>query len=286
MNKLYWSIRRELWENRALYAAPAAVVVMFLFGFLISLITLRHRMHAALLLALPKQRRAVELPFDALAALVLMTAFLVAIFYCIDALHGERRDRSILFWKSLPVSDFITVLAKAAIPIVVLPLLILIIIVITHTFMLVLSTIVLLGSPRALTMFWTELKFVQAFFCLAFALVAIALWYAPIYGWLLMISGWARRAALLWATLPLLAISMFERMVFHTAYFANYLKYRVVGWFEQAFNHPPKGTLEIDPLNAVTPGRFLATPGLWLGLIVAALFIAAAVRLRRDREPI
>ena len=44
-------------------------------------------------------------------------------FYCLDALYGERRDRSILFWKSLPVSDLTTVLSKASIPIVVLPLL-------------------------------------------------------------------------------------------------------------------------------------------------------------------
>ena len=51
------------------------------------------------------------------------TAFIVGIFYSLDALHGERRDRSILFWKSMPVSDLTTVLSKASIPLVVLPLL-------------------------------------------------------------------------------------------------------------------------------------------------------------------
>ena len=51
----------------------------------------------------------------------MLTAFLVGVFYCLDALHGERRDRSILFWKSLPVSDLTTVLAKASVPCRVLP---------------------------------------------------------------------------------------------------------------------------------------------------------------------
>ena len=51
----------------------------------------------------------------------MFTTFIVGVFYCLDALHGERRDRSILFWKSLPVSDLTTVLSKASIPLVVLP---------------------------------------------------------------------------------------------------------------------------------------------------------------------
>ena len=46
----------------------------------------------------------------------MLTAMVVGLFYCLDALNGERRDRSILFWKSLPVSDTTAVLAKASIP--------------------------------------------------------------------------------------------------------------------------------------------------------------------------
>ena len=63
------------------------------------------------------------LPFT-FAALLLMftTSFIVGVFYCVDALQGERRHRSILFWKSLPVSDLTTtVLSKASIPFAMLP---------------------------------------------------------------------------------------------------------------------------------------------------------------------
>src|SRR5256885_15686622 len=102
---MYWSVRREIWENRAIYIAPLAVAVVFLFGFLLSTITLPHRMRAALTLDAAKQRVAVEMPYDMVAGLIVVTAFLVGGFFCLEALHGERRDCSILFWESLPVSD-------------------------------------------------------------------------------------------------------------------------------------------------------------------------------------
>ena len=117
----YWSVRRELWENRSIYIAPLIVAGLVLFGYAISAIGLPHRRRALLLLDPAKQRALVEQPYDVAAMMLMLTAFLVGVFYCLDALHGERRDRSILFWKSLPVSDLTTVLSKAIIPLVVLP---------------------------------------------------------------------------------------------------------------------------------------------------------------------
>src|SRR6202040_1612845 len=133
---MYWSVQRELWENRSIYVAPVVVLAFVLFGFLISLITLRHRMHAVLALDAAKQRATVAMPFNVAAGLTIVTAFIVGAFYCLDALHGERRDRSILFWKSLPVSDRTTVLSKASIPLVVLPLITFAIVVATQLIML------------------------------------------------------------------------------------------------------------------------------------------------------
>jgi len=285
-NTFLWSVRREVWENRSVYVAPFAVAAIFLFGFMFSLIKLPRRMTAALALPVMQQRGAVELPFDMIAGLSVVAVFFVGFFYCLDALHGERRDRSILFWKSLPVSDRTTVLSKASIPLVVLPLISAAIVVITQTLMLMLSSIVLLGDSRTLTLFWTQLKFVQSFFCFLYCIVAIALWHAPVYAWLLLVSGWARRATFLWAVLPWLAICMFEGVAFRTSHFGKFLQYRLVGWFSEAVVESPKGTVPIDPLTSLTPGHFLATPALWIGLAFAAAFLAMAVRLRRNREPI
>ena len=279
---MYWAVRRELWENRSIYMAPVIVAAVMQFGFLISTITLARRMRALVALDAAKQRLAIVMPYDIAAGLAILTAFIVGVFYCLDALNGERRDRSILFWKSLPVSDRTTVLSKASIPLVVLPLLIFAIIVATQLVMLLSSTLVLLGSEPSVAMLWARLPIVQLWLALLYALVAIALWHAPIYAWLLLVSGWTRRATFLWGVIPFLAIAAFEKGAFNTSHFGSFLQYRLIGWFTQAFVAEHHGS----PLAAVTPARFLSTPGLWIGLALAAIFLVAAVRLRHNREPI
>jgi ABC-2 type transport system permease protein len=283
---MYWSVRRELWENRSIYIAPLAAAAVIFFGFLISTIHLPKHMRATLALDPAKQRAAINLPYDLAAFLILLTAFIVGVFYCLDALHGERRDRSILFWKSLPVSDRTTVLSKASIPLVVLPLVIFPIIVGTQVIMLLLSTAVLLASGVSPATVWAQLPLFKGSVALSYCLAAIALWHAPIYAWLLLVSAWARRTPFLWAVLPLAAVSVFEKIAFGTWHFASLQKYRLIGWFTEALAAEPEGSVAIDPLTQLTPGRFLSSPGLWLGLGAAAIFLAVAVRLRRRREPI
>jgi len=282
---MYWSVRRELWENRSIYIAPLAVAAVFLFGFSISTIGLPHKMRAMATLDMTQQHEAIAKPYDFATLLIMGTAFIVSVFYCLDALHGERRDRSILFWKSMPVSDLTTVLSKASIPIVVIPLVSYAITVATQLYMLLLSSAVLLGSGLSAATLWTQVPFVQLSLMLLYHLVAIhALWYAPLYAWLLLVSSWARRAAFLWAALPLLAIGVVEKVAFNTLYFAAMLQYRLTGG--------PKdvpfttGNMAMDPMMHLNPGPFLISPGLWIGLAVAAAFLAATVRIRRYRGPI
>src|SRR5881628_2734382 len=210
----YWSVRRELWENRSIYVAPILVAIVVLFGFLVSTIGLPERRREVLLLDPAKARAAIEAPYDMAAIMLILTAFIVGVFYCLDALHGERRDRSILFWKSLPVSDLTTVLSKTSIPLVVLPVISLAIIVVTQFIMLLISTAALLPSGLAATT-WANFNLFQQSLVLLYGLIAIALWHAPIYGWALLVSGWARRATFLWAVLPLLAIGIFEKITFN-----------------------------------------------------------------------
>ena len=88
-------------------------------------------------------------PYDVAAMMLIFTVFIVGVFYCLDALYGERRDRSILFWKSLPVSDLTTVLSKVIIPLAILPLITFVIIVCTQLIMLLMSSVVLLTSGLA-----------------------------------------------------------------------------------------------------------------------------------------
>jgi ABC-2 type transport system permease protein len=280
---LYWSIRRELWESRSIYLAPLPLAGLFLVGFLISMFHLPKNMRAAAVLDPLQQREFIAQPYNFVALLIMGTTFLVAIFYCLDALHGERRDRSILFWKSLPVSDLITVLSKASIPIVLLPLLTFTITVVTQWIMLLISTAVLLAHGMTVAPLWTNLPLFQMSLGLFFHLLAIhGLWYAPIFGWLLLVSAWARRAVFLWAALPLVAIGAVEKMAFNTSYVAAMFMNRLSG---PAAGTPPD-TSAMDSMTHFSLGHFLASPGLWIGFALTAAFLAAAVRIRKYQGPI
>ena len=283
---LYWSVRRELWENRSLYIVPLIVAVVQVFGFAITTIGLADRRRAVLLLDPAHQRTAIEQPYDLAAAMMIFTVFIVGVFYCLDALHGERRDRSILFWKSLPVSDLTTVLSKATIPLVILPLIVLAIIVCVQLIMVLETAVVLVFHGMSPVTTWTVVPFFQNWFVLLYALAALALWHAPIYGWLLLVSGWVRRATFLWAVLPLLAIGIFERITFGTSYFGAFVKHRLMGFGPGAFDFHGQINPTINSLAQLTPGRYLSSPDLWIGLVFAVAFLALTIRLRRYRGPI
>ena len=276
---LYWSVWRELWENHSVYIAPSIVAAIILFGSVVGSYHLPGRRHNAMLLDPVPRQAAIELPYDIAAMMLIFTAFIVGVFYCLDALHGERRERSILFWKSLPVSDFTTVLSKVIIPLAILPLVIFAITVVTQFAMMLISTVALLPSGLASTT-WANFNLFQQSLILLYALAAIALWHAPIYGWALLVSGWTRRATFLWAVLPLLGISFFEKITFNTSHFFSMLKDRLIGFAPQAF------AFSEHAVPQLTPGKYLSTLGLWIGLVIAAALIFAAVRLRRYRGPL
>jgi ABC-2 type transport system permease protein len=285
----YWSVRRELWENRSIYLAPLIAAGVVLFGYGMTVFNLPQLRRNALALEPTRMRAAVELPYDAAAMMIMFTVFIVGIFYCLDALHGERRDRSVLFWKSLPVSDRTSVLSKAIVPLAILPLLTFVIVLATQLIMLLLSTAVLLPSGLAGTT-WQLLPWPRLLLILFYGLVTSALWEAPVFAWLLLVSSWARRATFLWAVLPWLAISAIEKLAFDTTFFARLLGRRLTDGFQQGFvvvNYPKDAHVPVvDRLTQFDPLKFLSDSELWIGLVVAVAFLIAAIRLRRSRGPL
>ena len=289
-SRLFWSLRRELWDNRAIYIAPLAVAALIILGFFYSTL----RMPAGMLISTTVDTNGVVThtshgidpiaPYTIAAALIMGTTFLVGIFYCLDALYGERRDRSILFWKSLPISDLTIVLSKAAIPLVLLPLLTWAITVVTQSIMLLINVTIFHARGIDTGPIHSGLPLTQNSLMLLYHLVAIhALWYAPIWCWFLLVSAWARRTPLLWATLPPLALGVLEMITLRSGHVFEFLKYRF---------HGPEGSdvysggQSMSMQMPLSPAHFLATPGLWAGLALAAVFLAAAVQLRRYRNPL
>jgi ABC-2 type transport system permease protein len=274
----YWSVRRELWENRYVTIVPLAVAAVALFGFLIATIG-----RALAIQDLAMRRAVLAEPYHFVTALIMGAAFTVGIFYSLDALHGERRDRSILFWKSLPVSDLTTVLSKLSVPLVFLPLFSFAIVVVAQLTMFFLSSVAMLGSGVNLGSLWAPLF--QDLMMLLYHLFTVhMLWYAPIYAWIVLVSGWARRAVFLWAALPALALFAIEKISFRTDHILNFLEYRLSG--PEPFDMAGAHAAAMEGMANVSLAKFLSTPGLWAGLALAALFLFAAARLRRQQGPI
>ncbi len=285
----FWSVRRELWENRSIYLAPAIAAGVALAGIVIASISPHHTQVRA---SQPLPSGALLLiPYGVAIGAIVVTGALVGIFYCLGALNGERRDRSILFWKSLPVSNVTTVASKVFTPMVVLPVVILATLIVTHLVTLAVQAAGMAAHGQSLAPLG-DIPFLRVWLGMAWGLFATSLWWAPIYGWLLMVSAWAKRMTFLWAVLPPIGLMVFERLAFDSGHVAAILRDRLNGSLAVAFKVPPgqpgpRETLShIIDLPTPDPVGLLTSPGLWIGLVVGGAFVAAAVWLRRRAEPV
>lgn len=279
----YWQVRRELWENRAIVIAPAAIAVMGFLGFLISAFGLPEALRAV---AAGGKRPALLLgPYSFVALAVLATGLLVGVFYATGALQGERRDRSLLFWKSMPVSDRMTVLSKAAMPMLVIPLVTLAVTLGAQALMLAWSTLTAIANGISPVLLWRHVNLTTMWVVLPYGLLVNVFWMAPVWSWLLLVSAWARRMPILWALGPFAAPAIVEGIAFRTSHVAQFVGERLLGGYAMAFSVGGKAEQAIDSPRQLDPLHVLAQPDLWIGLLFAAAFLTAAIWLRRRREP-
>lgn len=280
---LYWSVRRELWDNRFLWMVPSAVALLVLItGVLTALIALARSTR----IDLTATPRAILNHLEMSPAPIMLCSLLVGFFYALDALYGERRDRSILFWKSLPVSDTTSVIAKMLIPIVVIPALGLALSIATQLILLVALIILTAPTDLPFTVLWRDAAFLESLPIMAYGLFAHALWLAPLYAWALLISAWARRAPAMWLFVPPMLLIAIERLITGTSAMGKLIAYRFQGAMSAAFDDSPDSRAgHIDSIAQLEPLRFLTTPGLWLGLLFTVGATYAAIHLRRRREP-
>jgi ABC-2 type transport system permease protein len=276
----YWSVRRELWEHRSIYLGPVIAAGVVLTGFLLASI---HGSHVQMDLKTDGSGAVLALiPYAITAGVILATSLLVSFAFCLGALNAERRDRSILFWKSLPVSDTTTVLSKAAVPIVIVPLVALGVMIAAELLVALLGAVK--GFHPASSPAIDPLGIVVNL--IVYGPIVLGLWYAPIYGWLLLVSSWAKRGSFLWAVLPPLALCVLEAIVLHSHRLSDLLSLRINGGLGAAFAMSAPTLAAQSNLPHTTREQFFTSPDLWLGLLAAAAFLAIAVWRRRRAEPV
>lgn len=293
----YWSVRRELWEHRSLYLAPAVVACLLLLATVVGAFKLPPMIAMFDTLSPDKQRELAAAPYAIVAMILVVTAMVVALFYCLDALFGERRDRSVLFWKSMPVSDRTAVLAKLAVPMIAVPVFLFLLITVTQ--MVVLTGHLLLWAGKGLSVgnLLQRLPLLDMPLGVAHLVLTLAIWYAPIYAWLLLVSSWAQRSPLAWAVVPWIAITAVEQLMLRTTNVAKWLRDRFFGGFDAAFSTrepiaeaaqkmQQQGAASAQGGADFTPdlARFLSNPDVWIGVGIAVALIAITIWLRRRQE--
>jgi ABC-2 type transport system permease protein len=287
-------IRRELWEHRSLWITPLIVaVLMTLTAFPIHLGNLDPQANSAELFT-PANRLGwftVLIWAQTLPQYLVMS--IVASFYLMDCLYTERKDRSILFWKSLPVSDAMTVASKVLMGVVVLPLGVYLLAMVSGVlFQVIWSARVAAGSLPDVAVGWDTVAWLKVQGLMLYAVIVCILWFAPLAAIVVLISAWARKNPFLWNILPLLIAIMLERIAFGTHHIARLLEYRTWGiWKALGVNPtPPEGVGHgrvvslADLFDNVEMGKAFLNIDLWLGLAVAAALVLAAIRIRRYRD--
>lgn len=305
-------VRRELWEHRSLWIAP--LVVAGVLVLLASLGVLKIGNHVDHLFGADLQRleearslnpelrkdfdETLQVPAESSKAgyaLVMLTMTgaisaimcIVVFFYLIDTLYTERRDRSILFWKSLPVSDGQVVLSKVLVALVVVPFGLLIVAAITH---LVTGLIwqVRFGAfvPGFNFPTWVEVQRVSFL-----VTVAGVLWYLPIAGYLLLASAWSRGKVFLWAVLPWVGLMILQLFVSANNEVGRFLARRFTGFVPlmestQSLQKHAGDELSTvnDTLGGIGIGGVLSNYETWVGAAVGVALIYAAIRIRRYRD--
>lgn len=297
MRALYTQIRREFWEHRALWIVPPAIAVALL---LITAIFGHIRVDFGDPQALDSGNSApplFEIMQLAWAVPLYLAGVILVAAYLLDCLYAERRDRSILFWRSMPVSDERTVLVKLLVGLVIAPLGMYLLVAATSlaaSAILVLRRHGLVINGMSVPL-WDTLSWLRMQGLMLYGVIAAMLWYAPFAAYLMLVSVWARRSPYAWALVPPLLLVIFEHMVFGTNYSGRILDGGFHELLHLAYRINDSGAAsvgEMIPSQAgggaaevrLTALHLLASARLWCGLVAAGLMIVLTIRLRSLRD--
>lgn len=296
-------LQRELWEHRSLYLTPVVIALLVTLMALTGQISIGEMKHVDIGIVgasnMPENARAAALTgiMIALASMFVLAMFVLTVFYALDSLYAERKNRSILFWRSIPLTDFETVLSKLITAMLLIPLVTFALILLTHIVVfLVTSVWIAMRGGDAWHLIWSVAPFLDNWTAILVFLLALPLWMSPFIGWFLFVSALAKRSPLLIAFLPIALLPMFEKILFDSSVFAEAFFVRSVKMplfagldnmkllLQESEDFAMFEDASLSLLSLMDLGGFLASPGLWLGIVVCGLFTTAAIYVRRYRD--
>lgn len=304
MNSFSALIKREFWEHKgSILYTPAIMAAVFAVLMLVGGLTGDslvvedgHRIDftAHIPDAVEKfekmpddvRDKAVQMMISAPVLLFGMVMLFISLFYALGSLYDERKDRSILFWKSLPVSDTATVASKIVAICLLVPLLYFIVVGLFQLYFLLYMTVGAWFNGSSGLFLWSSSNLFGILFNTLLSLVVASFWLAPLWGWMMLASSFAKKVAFLWGSLPILMIAVAERWFFHTTNFISMVGERIAQGFaiQNSNMHFLSGADMFDEINVLRWNEALVTGEFWLGILVAAIFLGAAIYVRRYRD--
>jgi ABC-2 type transport system permease protein len=290
VNNSNWLIRREFWENRAIWMIPAA------FGGLLLLAALFTQVSIPRLTTTQASEEAAAAFWVVVGGMFYLVMGVYSTWYLLDCLYTDRRDRSILFWKSLPVSDITTVLCKLLVAMVIIPL---VYFAAANLTALIAAFILSIRARASIgSSLWNGNVWGQVQVLWLYVIVTTAVWYLPIAGWLMLVSAWAKRAVMLWAVLPPLLLYILERVFFGTHMVGQIISRRLTALPAVSFNGSKynwtheggvvdnAGSAAPSVWHLINPSGFFTSAETWIGVAVGIVLIVAAIQLRMRRSEI
>ena len=289
MNIMPMLIRRELWEHRALWVVPLVIAALIVVAAMFPHASMQ--IDADDVASPQKYMDLFALFHSAMTVPQLLLLSVLLPYYLLDCLFAERKDRSILFWKALPVSDAQTVLSKLLVALVVVPLGVFALTLVTDAAASGILAVRFHGSPLVRAFLrWDTQAWLYTQGLILGALVVVNLWYAPVAAYLMLVSAWAKRSPFLWAAMPPLVAMLVEKIAFGTSYVARFLGYRLRISDLLGLNHGAgkaamaAGEHAPGMLDRLRPLAALSNVDLWLGLVATAALIWLTIRIRRHQS--
>ena len=301
MNQLPVLIRREFWEHRNTFLVlPVVVTSFFLLMMLLTLLfsakgavdinvdiqsdqdieffndsMQADNIYAFALYQLEgrsteERSRYINAGLQALGVPLIGILWFVMFFYLLYSLYDDRRDRSILFWKSMPVSDAMTVISKLVTGLWLVPLIYLLGVAILQLAAIGMLSVATLGTEISLwETVWVPASIFSNWIRYLATLIFYSLWALPFFSWLVAVSAYAKSVPLVWVLGVPLALTIVERVVADESLLANWMwehivPIRFLNQEQSVTDNMWNLLLSLQMISAVAVGGVLIFISIWL----------------------
>jgi ABC-2 type transport system permease protein len=309
-------INREFWEHRGAFIKTPVIIsivilVLTIGGYLTSLFMVEKTGSGELtkkglqeLIKLPQEKLAMfwNGQIIGLSLLFIFVLFIVMFFYVLGSLYNDRKDQSIMFWKSLPISDVQTVASKLITAMFVVPLVFTVVVTLLSLILMVLVSIALLFHGfNPIQLVWAPVNIFQDLGLVLTGVYTQMFWALPIYGWLIFCSSFTKKRPFLFAVfvpsgiaLGWYWINMFSFKFTDFTMFKKpilYLGHAVFPYASGSMSKSGSGNFHMDLGDNTMPGELISrmissvvSLEVLYGMIFAGIFIAASIWVRRYRN--